>query len=367
MQRFHIHKACWLLLLPLLLSSCLRLTERKYDSAKVAFNISYNPLFDGIIYPSLILGVSGYNGGIPDDAELFTISLTSPAANAVLRVEIDSTALSYVTILQEEMPKRGETYTFHPLIKWKYDALYAMRRQGIADFTATCYINDERVAVRNLRLNYRSANECPISLRGPDGSLHSFRWLFAGYVNEDHPYIDSILTKIVDQRVVSGFVGYQRGAKQVSEQVFAFWYYALERGIAYSSISCTSNPSTMANVQRIRFFDEVYNSRQANCIDACVFFASLMRKIGLKPVIFVEPCHAYLGYYTDKKRKDIRLLETTITSWVSFPEMDSHLNDKGKLDDKYYLTIQKYLSEADQQRYAQGKLPYEKMKMAIEM
>lgn len=354
-----------LLLIPLLVTGCFHHSERKYDPSKVDFDVSYNSLFDGIIYPSLILGVSGYNGATPDDEALFTVSLVSPANNAVLRVEFDSTILSYVTILQEEMPRRGETYTFHPLIKWKYDVLYAMRRQGMVDFTATCYVNDERVAVRNFRLNFRSANECPICLRDVSGQAYSFRWLFAGYVNEDHPYIDSILTQILDQRVVTSFVGYQKGSRQVSEQVFAFWYYALERGIAYSSISCTSNPSAMANVQRIRFFDEVYNSRQANCIDACVFFASLMRKIGLKPVIFVEPCHAYLGYYTDKKRRHIKLLETTITSWVSFPEMDRHLTASGRLDDKYYLTIQKYLSDADQHRYAQGKLSYDELKMSI--
>ena len=233
------------------------------------------------------------------------------------------------------------------------------------DLTFTCFINDEQVDVRNLRLNYRSANECLISIRTPDNHHYDFRWLFAGYVNEEHPYIDSILTDILDQRIVTRFVGYQQGEKAVSEQVFAFWYYALQRGISYSSITCTSNPSKRTNVQRIRFFDEVYNSRQANCVDACVFFASLFRKVGLKPVIFVEPCHAYLGYYTDRNRKKIALLETTVTSWVNFPELDRNLDANGRLPEKYYLKVKRFLSEKDQKRYADGKMGYEEMKHAV--
>ena len=354
-----------MLVLTLLMAACKPSTPRRYDPAAVNFRVTYNPSLDGCLYPSLILGVAGLNEPMPDEAALFDLQVTSPANGAVLRVVVDSTPLNYVTIVQEELPVRGKTYSFHPMLKWKYDKLYATRQAGAIDMTFTCYVNDEEVGVRNVRLNCRSANECIISLRDTGGKQHDFRWLFAGYVNEDHPYIDSILTDILDQRVVNSFVGYQRGEKMVSEQAFAFWYYALERGISYSSITCTSNPSKRANVQRIRFFDEVYNSRQANCVDACVFFASLMRKVGLKPVIFVEPCHAYLGYYIDRNRKKIKLLETTLTSWVNFPELNRNVDASGRLPDKYYQKVRRYLTECEQQRYEDGRLSFEDMKRAV--
>ena len=341
---------------------CHQQGTKMFDPRQVDFTAEYNPLFDGQLYPSLLLATNQSSAG-PQTA-LFTLTATSPRDGAVLRIVIDSSAINYVTIIQEILPHRGEKYTFQPSIKWKYDALRSMRQPGAVDLTFTCFINDEEVDIKNLHLGYRSINECPLSLVH-DGVANDFRWLFAAYVNEDHPQIDQILADIMAQGNVNRIAGYQGGAKAVSDQVFAVWYYALDRGITYSSITCTSNPSKRANVQHIRFFDEVWGTRQANCVDACVFFASILRKMGLKPVIFVEPCHAYLGYYTDKNRKNIALLETTITSWVNFPELQRSLDSEGRLPDASLDKVGKYLTAADIERYRNGKMDFEELKRLV--
>lgn len=363
--RQHSLTVCLLLAATLLLAACDSGNKhrRTINPNVVGFTADYNPMFDNQLYPSFIMGLNTYNGS--DDLALFTVSLTSPSNNSVLRVVVDSSSLNYVTILQETLPKKGERYTFKPNIKWKYDKLYATRQSGVIDLTFTCFVNDEEVDIKNLRLHYRSVNECPLSLRDTANRPQDFRWLFAAYVNEDHPYIEKILTETLDKQIVTQFSGYQSGAKQVEQQVFAIWYYALSHGISYSSISCTSNPSTRSNVQHIRFFDEVYNTRQANCIDACVFFASILRKIGLKPVIFVEPCHAYLGYYTDKNRKNLKLLETTITGWVNIPEMQKSFDATGKITNTQFDNVSKYLTAEQQQKYRGTPLNFEALKMDL--
>lgn len=361
-----------------LLASCHLKKPKVYDPAQVSFEVAYNPYLENQFYPSLVMGVASLSDqsyGLNDTTALFSVSVTAPVGNAVLRITIDSSKLNYVTIFQEVLPVKDMRYTFYPSVKWKYDRLYRIRQQGGADLTFTCYINDEEVDVKNLHVNYRSANDCLLSVRDTNGHNHDYRWLFAGYVNEEHPYIDSILTGIISQGVVSTITGYQKDAASVVSQVEAIWYYALERGISYSSISCTSTPTTRSNVQHIRFFDEVYSTRQANCVDACVFFASILRKIGLKPVIFVEPCHAYLGYYTDKNRRTLRLLETTITGWVDFPALTrdhnailaDHPDAKGPgsisadLNTKYV----KYLTDAEKKRWNDGAMSFGDFKRAI--
>lgn len=349
-----------------------------FDPSQVRFTASYNPLLESQFYPSLVLGVASLSDPAyapTDSGALFSVSVTAPVSNAVLRITIDSSKLNYVTIFQEVLPVKDMRYTFYPTIKWKYDQLYRTRQQGVADLTFTCYINDEEVDVKNLRINYRSANDCLLSVRDSSGHNIDYRWLFAAYVNEEHPIIDSILTDIMQQGVVSKIAGYQSDAKSVQSQVEAIWYYALERGIRYSSISCTSTPTTRSNVQHIRFFDEVYNSRQANCVDACVFFASIMRKIGLKPVIFVEPCHAYLGYYTDKGRRSLRLLETTITSWSDLPAltrdyeaaMAANPSAIGKdcFSPQFYQKYTKYLTADEKKKWDEGKMDFATFKRAV--
>ena len=347
----------------LILASCQhKAGVKQFDPRQVDFTASYNTLFDNQVYPALVLGMNQSAAGTA--TPLFTISVTAPRDGSVLRVVVDSSSLSYVTIIQEILPQRGERYTFQPALKWKYDVLRRTRLPGAVDLTFTCYINDEEVDVKNLHLGCRSVNECPLSLSG-GGQSSDFRWLFAAYVNEDHPQIEQILTEIMEQGILTRITGYQSGEKAVRDQVFAVWYYALDRGITYSSITCTSNPSPRANVQHIRFFDEVWQSRQANCVDACVFFASLLRKMGLKPIIFVEPCHAYLGYYTDKNRRHIALLETTITSWVNLPDLQRSADADGHLPDAKFDKIKKYLSSEEIARYREGAMTIDELKLAV--
>lgn len=359
-----MHRIPVILALALLMVSCNSIVKKKtIDAKSVNFEATYNEDFDNVLYPSMLLALANYRG---DDMDtLFTVSVVAPQNNALLRIVVDSTVLNYVSITQEMLPKKGNKYTFAPVIKWKFQSMYRMRQQGIIDLTFTCYINDEEVDVKNIRLNYRPTNECLMSLIGKDGRYHDYRWLFAAYVDEDHPKIDGILSEILSQGIVTTFDG-AKNEKKVETQMRAIWYYALNRGLSYSSITCTSNGSKKTNSQYIRFFDDVYVNRQANCIDACVFFSSIMRKVGLLPVIFVDPCHAYLGYYTDKSKKKIALLETTITGWVNLPELDEHYDaESGLLEEKYYAKISKYLNDRQKATYEAGKMTLEEIKKAV--
>ena len=359
-----MHRIPVILALALLMVSCNSIVKKKtIDAKSVNFEATYNEDFDNVLYPSMLLALANYRG---DDMDtLFTVSVVAPQNNALLRIVVDSTVLNYVSITQETLPKKGVRYTFAPVIKWKFQSMYRMRQQGIIDLTFTCYINDEEVDVKNIRLNYRPTNECLMSLIGKDGRYHDYRWLFAAYVDEDHPKIDGILSEILSQGIVTTFDG-AKNEKKVETQMRAIWYYALNRGLSYSSITCTSNGSKKTNSQYIRFFDDVYVNRQANCIDACVFFSSIMRKVGLLPVIFVDPCHAYLGYYTDKSKKKIALLETTITGWVNLPELDEHYDaESGLLEEKYYAKISKYLNDRQKATYEAGKMTLEDIKKAV--
>lgn len=358
-----------------LVMGCGRFKAKRYNPAHVKFDVQYNAAFENQIYPSLILGLSHRMSDNQDSTLIFSVSVNSPCSNAVLKIVVDSTFLNYTTTTQVVLSKIGSRYTVIPAIKWRYDRLYSLRRHGNVDFTIHCIINDEEVDVKNLHLSYRSANDCLLSVRDANGVNHDFRWMFAAYVNEDSPYIDEILTGMLDQGVVSRIVGYQNSSAEVSLQAEAIWYYVLEHGMSYASISTTSNPAKNANVQHIRFFEDVYKLRQANCIDACVFFASVMRKIGLKPVIFVVPGHAYLGYYTDKNRKNIKLLETTLSQWVNFPMLTREYENVmaanpeatgvDRLPADQWSKYSRYLTANERARWTSGSMSIDELKRRI--
>lgn len=55
-------------------------------------------------------------------------------------------------------------------------------------------------------------------------------------------------------------------------------------------------PASVA--QRILLPEETLRSKTANCLDGVVLVASLMRRLGLDPLLIIRPDHAYLGWWT---------------------------------------------------------------------
>ena len=84
----------------------------------------------------------------------------------------------------------------------------------------------------------------------------------------------------------------------------------------------TSNPSNGVGSQYVRFFDEVLDNTQANCVDGTVFFSSILRKIGIEPILILIPGHMYLGYY-DVSGASYFLLETTKIGGLNLKEITS--------------------------------------------
>jgi hypothetical protein len=64
--------------------------------------------------------------------------------------------------------------------------------------------------------------------------------------------------------------------------------------------------------QHVRLLDESINNGQANCVDGSVLLASLLRKIGVEPILVMVPGHCYLAFYLDAEGKQIAALETTL-------------------------------------------------------
>jgi hypothetical protein len=148
----------------------------------------------------------------------------------------------------------------------------------------------------------------------PDGKQQDLSFLFAGYVNESHPFVQSVLQQALNWQAVTAFDGYQRGPQDVRLQVFALWNVLQRNHVHYSSITTPSAASPSGHVysQAVRFIDQSLRSQQANCADGSVLFASLLYKIGIQPILVIKPGHMFVGYYLDEGHKQFEFLETTM-------------------------------------------------------
>ncbi|MGV3663920.1 MAG: hypothetical protein ACO1TE_27360 [Prosthecobacter sp.] len=213
-----------------------------------------------------------------------------------------------------KVTRAGEARIF-PKAVWDYTALLKIRQQRPVNATFQVKVNGEELPEEIGTFQLKSLNDCPFYVlwdeEGED--FDDFSWLFAAYVNENHPQVDRILKEALATGLVDSFTGYQSGeTEQVTLQVFAIWNALQRRGIQYSDVS-TTTPSDAVVGQSVRFLDESINSSQANCVDGSVLLASVLRKIGIDAYLVMVPGHCLLAF-AESKDDDAELvgLETTM-------------------------------------------------------
>lgn len=217
-------------------------------------------------------------------------------------------------------------------------------------------INDCQTRCANLYLTKKGE----ITAKPYDASFS-----FAGYVNENHPWIDSLLKDALGTGLCRAFSGYQEGDEAVLRQVNAIWTALQRRGISYSSIA-TSTFSGRNSYQHVRFIDESITSSQANCIDGSVVLASVLRKIGLNVSIILVPEHAYVAVLKDDGSEYLFAIETTMIGSRTLEKAIDYATESGpealnkiyeKLDDEKHPAYQE-LNIREARKYGINPIPY---------
>lgn len=295
---------------------------------------------DSQIFPSLIIAqatlkhtieelLTTTDNELGDTQGLIGVGLVNPAPNTPITVTISCDELMHPVTMTTTLANQGEVYSIAPKIRWKYSELLHRRQQMPIDVVFRVKVGDEIEQQSIKTCVVRDIHDCPHAMLIGD-QVEDAKWMFAAYVNEDHPWVDTILKEAIATGVVKQFVGYQANDPQeVYKQVYAIWRALQTRGITYSSISIVSAEADRVASQHVRFLDESIENKQANCIDGTVMLASILRKIGINPRIVVVPGHAYLAFDLNPEGTEMAGLETTIMGQArseDFPKL-------GKLQD----------------------------------
>ena len=290
------------------------------DEAKEIDIKNYDLFLDDVlsdgIYPSFIL-FAQMNKELAEEP---LIHFYIEDENAHVKVTVEPNQFMEQCISEHDMTKKDDQI-YSPWIKWKRDALLNADKPGFINFSAVLEVNGVVKNRVNKTITYRSVNEAFLGMTDEKGEYTDFSSLFSCYVNEDHPRIDKILNEIIDKdkkaRKIT-FFGYQgESDKDVLNQMEWIWNYFAAKGTRYSDITGSSNASEKIFAQYVRFFEQVIDNNQANCIDGTCMLASFYKRIGLDVSIILVPGHAFLavsGQETNKKGepKNTYYLETTM-------------------------------------------------------
>jgi len=186
--------------------------------------------------------------------------------------------------------------SIYPKAMWDYDALMKVRQQRPINAVFSVSIGDKELPDTTQTFTLKSINDCPLYIATDAENVINLSFLFAAYVNENHPRVQEILKEALGCRLVEKFDGYQSGdPKHVVMQVFSIWNALQRRGIKYSNVASTT-PGDKVFSQSVRFLDESIDANQANCVDGTVLMASVLRKIGIDSHLVLVPGHCFLAF-----------------------------------------------------------------------
>lgn len=247
-----------------------------------------------------------------DEQGVLGVHLVSPRAGAEVKVTIRCESICEPSTFRGTLDEADVEYAIFPTIRYRYDRLGRNKQSVPISVTFEVEINGE-TSDQTLPLTLRSINDCPFALLQGDGAVADVSFMFAAYVNEQHPYVDKVLREALDAGVVDSFTGYQSGdPDEVLRQAYALWYALSQHDVRYSSITKTAAKNAAVHSQHVRLIDESIGHGQANCVDGSVLLASLLRKIDIEPVLVLVPGHCYLAFYLDAEQSVIVGLETTL-------------------------------------------------------
>ena len=286
---------------------------------------------DNQLFPSLIIATANRRPGADDTTPnpdllgdhygLIGISIRSPGPKTPVKVTVHENSILNATSWSGTLPKGDHTYFIAPQISYKYDALRRVRQQTPLSVQIDLEVNGAAADTKSETVTLHSINDCPWAVsddeatladdedakddaakkpKAPNGmhgdSDTALGWMFAAYVNEDHPVIDALLKEALHTGIITNVDGYQDGKpEEVLRQVYAVWKVLQDRGIHYSDITTMPGGSEKVVSQYVRFVDDSLRNEQANCVDGSVLFASILRKMGLAPFLVAVPGHMYMG------------------------------------------------------------------------
>lgn len=272
-------------------------------------------LFPSLIYATSTIKVDAEDHEpdvLGDPNGLIGILLDAPSDGATVRIEVEGNEFIRKSTFETALPEGGEEYLVLPLLKYDFRALLAVRQPTPEDVTFKVTVDGESLGELTKRFTVRSINDCPFITLDEDGDPISTAWMFAAYVNENHPQVDEILAEALDAGYVEAFAGYQGSAEDVLAELEAIWKTLQDSGFRYSNLTRASRESDTIASQHVRLLGDALDTAQANCVEGSVLLASIFQKLDMDPFLILVPGHMFVGVYLDEDADQFVCIETTL-------------------------------------------------------
>jgi hypothetical protein len=290
----------------------------KADKPAADITLEVRATFDNNIYPSLLLSFAAAD---PAFTRCLTVAVTGAVKGQSYQLELASDLLERPATQTVTAP--SDRFELHPLLPWNYGALRGITQLRPETFLATLKSNATSPNTPSIETSttcmIHPVNEVVSRIFNVEtDAWQDMSICYAAFVNEDHPWINQILSEATQRDGLARFSGYEFGPDSVVRQMRAVWDALAARGLSYADLATTSGAVPDVNTQYVRFLDQTLHDQGANCVDASVLLASVFRRIGLRPVLIFKPGHCFVAVYDAAQGGQLIGLETTLLSAAPF-------------------------------------------------
>jgi hypothetical protein len=244
---------------------------------------------------------------------LIGVAVTAARAGEKIAITVSAEPYLQPSVLTTQLQNKHQRYQLYPKLRWDYTRLANVKNRFALPLRFSI-VRDGKTSVQQSTATLRATSEAIYGVRYPKAADDlDLNWIFAGYVNEDSRVVNDVLKLAKQTGVVASFDGYRSGDReQIYAQVFAVWNALQRRGIKYSNLNPKQHADPRIFSQYVRSVEQSWNGQKANCVDGSVLLASVLMKIGIRPVLVVLPRHMLLGFYANPAQDEIVYLETTM-------------------------------------------------------
>jgi hypothetical protein len=285
---------------------------------------AWEPIFElgQSIYPSFAISTATLKEGMWDDKEhlgdpwgTIGVAVRGDADDCPVAVQISGGKFFAPSIYTGRLPDKSKVYCIYPDLKYDYDKLISVKQTVPEPITFRVTVNGKAYPEKTVRVQVRPVNECVSGFTDSSGSYNDVGFLFAAYVNENHPFINKILKEAAASGKVDGLSGYQGEKEDVKSEIEAVWNTLKARGLSYSSITTTEDEGDpYIDTQYMRLLGESLHYAQANCADGSALMASIFRRMELNVSLVMTDNHMLIAVSLDKDGNDLVFIETTAIS-----------------------------------------------------
>lgn len=285
--------------------------------------------FPGTFFPAFALSAAGLDTKGPSESATaygffrsgsLGINVLEAPAGARLKVSVEIAEIG-VSGEIEAPAHAGKPRLIVPRLSQSQAKLAAISQPITTDAVFRLSVDGSLAGEERRQVRVRATNDAPLRACSKPDQCRLYGEYMAAFVNENHPAIEDILRAALDipAMPVKQWSGTQVPPDQVLRQVWAIWYLFQRNKVTYSSITTVSDARPDVSSQTVRPLSQTLRTAQANCIDGTVALASILRKIGIEPIIVLVPGHAFLGFYTDAQKTKPAFLETTMINGALNP------------------------------------------------